>query len=228
MKKEKTQDKIPSTKLHKALTIIGIVLCVILIPMLIINCTLIVKSIVNEDEVPSIGKATPLIVLTDSMYDEIKSGDIIITMKAEPDEVEVGDVISFFDPASRTNAITTHRVYEIYEEEGMLYFRTKGDNNNTEDKEPVPGENLVGIWEGVRIGGVGRVALFMQTTPGLILCVVLPLLLLIGYDILRRRIYEKKNGKDVDALMAELEALKAAKAAEETKAEPAEEPKTEE
>jgi signal peptidase len=90
----------------------------------------------------------------------------------------------------------------------------------------------VGIWEGVRIGGVGRVALFMQTTPGLILCVVLPLLLLIGYDILRRRIYEKKNGKDVDALMAELEALKAAKAAEETKAEPAEapteKPKTEE
>lgn len=232
MRKEKTQDKVPSTKLHKALTIIGIVLCVILIPMLIINCTLIVKSIVNEDEVPSIGKATPLIVLTDSMYPEIKSGDIIITMKADAAEVEVGDVISFFDPASRSNSITTHRVYEIYEEEGKTYFRTVGDNNNTEDKEPVPAENLVGIWEGVRVGGVGRVALFMQTTPGLILCVVLPLLLLIGYDILRRRIYEKKNGKDVDALMAELEALKAAKAAEEAKAEPAEapteEPKTEE
>ena len=224
--KEKTKDQAPSTKLHKALTVIGIVLCVILIPMLIINCSLIVKSIVNKDEIPSIGKATPLIVLTDSMYPDIKSGDIIVTMKAEPDEVEVGDVISFFDPALKNNAVTTHRVESIYEEEGKVYFRTKGINNNTEDKEPVPAENLVGIWGGTRIGGIGRVALFMQTTTGLILCVVLPLLLLVGYDIIRRKIYEKNNKQDVDALMAELEALKAEKAKQAEA--PAEEPKAEE
>lgn len=53
--------------------------------------------------------------------------------------------------------------------------------------------------------------MFMQTTPGLILFVALPILLLIGYDMIRRRIYEKKKDGDTDALMAELEALRAEK-----------------
>ena len=55
--------------------------------------------------------------------------------------------------------------------------------------------------------------MFMQTTTGLIVCVVLPVILLVGYDIIRRRAYEKKNRTDTDALLAELEALKAEKAA---------------
>ena len=67
-------------KKNKTLTIIGIVLCVILVPMLIINCTLIFKSFINKDEVPNIGGIMPLIVLTDSMYPDIKSGDIIVTI----------------------------------------------------------------------------------------------------------------------------------------------------
>ncbi|SCI42523.1 Uncharacterised protein [uncultured Eubacterium sp.] len=40
---------------HKILTTLGIVLCIILIPILIINCTLIIKSYTNKDEVPSVG-----------------------------------------------------------------------------------------------------------------------------------------------------------------------------
>lgn len=54
--------------------------------------------------------------------------------------------------------------------------------------------------------------MFMQTTTGLIVCVILPIILLVGYDIIRRRIYEKKNQTDTDALLAELEELKAEKA----------------
>ena len=52
---------------HRILTVVGIVLCVILIPMLIINCTLIVKSFAHHDEVPSMFGIAPMIVLTDSM-----------------------------------------------------------------------------------------------------------------------------------------------------------------
>ncbi|MFR9099254.1 MAG: hypothetical protein ACLVI9_05655 [Anaerostipes hadrus] len=40
---------------QKILTTLGIVLCIILIPILIINCTLIIKSYTNKDEVPSVG-----------------------------------------------------------------------------------------------------------------------------------------------------------------------------
>ena len=206
MTKEKT------SVTHKVLTIVGTVLCIILIPILLINITLIAKSYINKDEVPSIGGAFPLIVLTDSMYPEIESGDLIICNTADAEEIKIKDVISFFDPAGDGISIVTHRVVEIVKEDGEIFFRTRGDNNNTEDKELVPAENLVGVYK-TRIAGAGHIAIFMQSTTGLILCVVIPIVLLVAYDFLRRRIYEKNNKQDTDALLAELEALRAEKAA---------------
>lgn len=200
---------------HKVLTVIGAVLCVILIPILLINLTLIVKSFTNKEEVPSIGGVLPLIVLTDSMYPEIESGDLILCRTAEAEEIEVRDVIAFFDPAGNGSSIVTHRVIDIVEENGKISFLTRGDNNNTEDRLPVPAENLVGVYQS-RIAGAGHIAMFMQSTTGLIICVVLPIGLLVAYDIIRRRSYEKRKQSDTDALLAELEALRAEKAAKET------------
>ena len=202
-----SQQKEKATTLHKVLTIVGTVLCIILIPILIINCILIVKSF-TSDEVPSVAGTLPLIVLTDSMYPVIESGDLIICHTEEPENIQVGDVISFFDPAGNGSSIVTHRVVEVTEQNGEIAWRTKGDNNNTEDRLPVAASNLVAVYEGVRLAGFGNVALFMQTTPGLIICVICPVLLLVGYDMLRRRLYEKANKKDTDQLMVELEELR--------------------
>lgn len=205
MPKEKT------ATLHKGLTIVGTVLCIILIPILLINITLIAKSFINKEDVPSIGGYLPMIVLTDSMYPDIKSGDLIICHTAEASEIKVNDVISFFDPAGNGTSVVTHRVIEIVEENGALFFRTRGDNNNTEDKDLVPAENLVGVYQ-TRIAGAGNIAMFMQSTSGLIICVVLPIVLLVAYDIIRRRLYEKSKQSDHDALLAELQRLRAEKA----------------
>lgn len=199
-------------KKQRALTITGIVLCLLLLPILIVNVTLIVKSYINTDEVPSIGGISPLIVLTDSMLPEISSGDLIITKQINPADVKVGDVISFFDPAGNGSSVVTHRVIEIVTENGETKWRTRGDNNNTEDRVAVPFDNLVGIWTGTRIGGAGSVAMFLQTTPGLIVCIGCPLALLVGYDVLRRRKYDKAKQEDTDALLKELEALRAMQA----------------
>ena len=198
---------------HKVLTIVGIVLCVLLLPILIINCIMIVQSVVNEDEVPGVGGYSPLIVLTESMDPKIKSGDIIITKKIDGEDVEIGDVISFFDPAGNGTSVVTHRVIDLKEENGVIYFQTKGDNNNTVDRMWVSENNLVGKWTEIRFGGVGNVALFMQTTGGLIVCVLVPLALLVGYDFIRRKKSDQSKENDVAALMKELEELKAAQAA---------------
>ena len=99
--------------------------------------------------------------------------------------------------------------------DGKLSFRTKGTNNNTEDKLPVPADKLIAEYSGIRIPGAGNVAIFMQTTEGLIVCVVVPIVLFVGYDIIRRKRYEKTKGDDLEALKAELEALRAAGAAKE-------------
>ena len=205
MAKEKT------SATHKVTTIIGAVLCVILLPILIINLTLIVKSYTNTEEVPSIGGVFPMIVLTDSMYPAIESGDLIICKTAEAEDIKEGDVISFFDPMGSGTAVVTHRVLEVINDNGEISWRTKGDNNNAEDQVAVPADNLVGIYSS-RIPGAGNVAMFMQTTPGLIVCVVCPIVLLVGYDVLRRRKYDKAKQQDTAALLAELEELRAKQA----------------
>ena len=214
-----------SNKIQRILTVIGIVLCVILLPILIMNVTMIVQSYVKRDEVPSIGKTVPMIVLTDSMDPEIKGGDLILCEKVDATKIKEGDIISFFDPAGNGSSVVTHRVTSVIEQDGKRYFRTKGDNNNTEDRLAVPSENLVGRYQ-IRIPGVGNVAMFMSTTAGLIVCVIVPMVLLVGYDVIRRRLYEKNKKDDTDALLAELEALKAEKAAREraVKLQPPEEP----
>ena len=198
-----------STK-QKILFIIGTILCIILLPILIINLTLIVKSYTNADEVPSVGGYFPMIVLTDSMDPEIQSGDLIFCHTVEAEAVQVGDIISFYDPMGNGSTVVTHRVMEIKDEDNELSFITKGDNNNTEDQTPVQAEDVIGLYKS-RIAGAGNIAMFMQTTPGLIVCVILPIILLIGWDVLRRKKYEKARQQDTDALLAELEALRAMK-----------------
>ena len=139
------------------LNVIGIILCVILIPILFINCFLIVKGIANKNEVPSIGGNAPLIVLTGSMDPTIKAGDLIVTKKIDAKDVKVDDVISFFDPEGNGSSIVTHRVIgiEIDETSGEIFFRTQGDNNDIADMTPVSEKNLVGRWEGTRFWGLG-------------------------------------------------------------------------
>ena len=201
----KTNEK--TSPRHKAFTIIGTILCIVLIPILAINLTLIIKSYTNKDDVPSLGGYLPLIVLTDSMYPEIHGGDLIICHKGEPEEVQEGDVIAYFDPAGNGTTIVSHRVVEVSDENGEISYITKGDANNTEDMLPVSEDDLVGVYV-KRIPGVGNVAMFMQSTTGLIVCVLLPIILLVAYDVIRRRRYDKKKQDDMAELMAELQALK--------------------
>lgn len=209
-------EKQTSTLGHRILTGVGIALCVVLVPILIINCTLLIKGWTNKDEVPSLFGYAPMIVLTDSMVgnneDNFSGGDLIFVKTVKAEDVKKGDVISFFDPAGNGTSITSHRVVDIINEGGKISFKTKGDNNNTEDKLLVPAENLAGVYTGFKIAGAGRVAMFMQTPWGLIICVVVPIILLIGWDAVRRARYNKKHKEDKDALIAELEELRRLKA----------------
>ena len=196
---------------HRILTVIGTILCIVLIPILIVNCTLIVKSYTNKDQVPSIGGIFPMIILTDSMAPEFSSGDLIVCHTTDAEKIQEGDIICYYDPDGNGTTTVTHRVTKVTtDDNGELAWETKGDANNAVDSSLVPAKNLVGIYQS-HISGLGRVAMFMQTTQGLIICVICPIILLIAYDVIRRRIYEASRKKDTDALMAELEALRAEK-----------------
>ena len=63
MKKEQKQ----RVTLRKVLSVIGVILCLLILPILIINVVLIIESYVRPKEVPSLFGITPMVVVTDSM-----------------------------------------------------------------------------------------------------------------------------------------------------------------
>ena len=272
-------EKEPKTKGSKVTFAIGIVLCVILIPILIINCTLIINGFVT-DRPPSVFGYTPLVVLTNSMDPLITEGDVILAKDVNPDDIKVGDVISFFDPASPDDAVLTHRVIAIEtDEEGNRSAITAGDFNANRDYErdkalakdtpegseeklklekahivkdekkpgyeyvvygggkdaegkdiafehkdakavPLTDSEIIGIYSYTNVPAVGKVVMFMQSTWGWIICIAIPLIAFLAYELISRKKKDKSKEKDMDALLAELEALKAAKAAAEGTAAP--------
>ncbi len=188
---------------HVVLSVIGTILCIVLIPILVVNIILIVKGVTNEKEVPKLGGYYPMIVLSGSMEDTIMTGDLIIGKTVDINDVKVGDIVSFYDGSS----VVTHRVIEITEKEGELFLTTQGDANNTPDAKKVTKDTLVGKYIKL-IPGLGNTAMFMQTTQGLIICVVCPIVVFILYDVLRRRKFAKQEKAETENLKAELEALR--------------------
>lgn len=179
---------------QKIFTAVCITLCVFLIPLVITNLILIIKGYTNKDEVPSLFSISPMYVITDSMVPTINAGDLIFVKKIAPEDIAVDDIITFFDPESMSDPIMiVHRVKEISTDgEGNISFRTKGDANNVYDTFIITGDHVVGRYL-FRIRGMGNVAMFMQTTYGLIITLSIPLLMLIGYEVVRQFVLYKKE-----------------------------------
>ena len=208
---ENLKEEIQDTNLkQRIINIVGIVLCAILAPLLIINFILVIQGAINPDKVPGIFGFKPMMVMTESMEDYILAGDVIVIKEIDPTTLVEGDVITFFDPLGNGSTTVTHRIIDVVEDETGLWFQTQGDNNNTPDRELVSSDAVIGIYV-FRIPYIANVALFMQTVPGLIVSIFVPLCAFVGYDLLRRNQYEKKKDQDHSALLAELEALRAAK-----------------
>lgn len=190
--------------------IVGVVLCVILIPILLLNCILIVKGMVKPDEVPSIGGYSPLIVLTESMEPEIKSGDLIVCRKTDISDIREGMVISFFDPEGNGSTVVTHKINTIQtDEKGNVYYRTQGVNNNIEDRVPVPSENVIGVYTGVRFAFIGRVVMFAQSPVGLLVCIAVPVGIFALFIFFKNRRSKKETVTASQDSMAEIAALRA-------------------
>ena len=224
MNQEKPVVAEQTTPRSKAATIFGIILCIILVPILIINVTMIVKSYIDPDRYPSFAGYSMMIVLSPSMEPTILEGDLIIVKQADTAEIHGetaqgagdGSVISFFNPDSNNRTILTHRCVEVTtDKDGKLAYRTKGDKNNTNDPNLVPAASLIGVLK-ARIPAAGRIALWLQTIPGLIVCVALPIILLVAYDFIVKRRYEKSKQSDTAALLAELDSLRAQAAAQDS------------
>lgn len=185
-------------------SILGGLICLILIPILAMNVTIIVKSYITPDKVPDFFGIKPFIVVTGSMEGTVDGGDFIITKTVDPSTLEVDDIISY----SIGESVITHRIIEKTEVDGEPAFITKGDANNTEDEDPVTFDQVESIYL-FRIANLGNLAMFMQTPIGMFVFIGVPLCGFILYDIIRRRIQTKKETEKDNEMQAELEKLRA-------------------
>lgn len=74
-------------------------------------------------------------VRSGSMAPALPVGSLVVVSPVDPDEVEVGDVLSFHPPGS--SATVTHRVAGIDRRAGEVVVTTRGDANPAADPAPV-------------------------------------------------------------------------------------------
>lgn len=185
---------------------VNIILCVILIPVILMNVAVIVSSYIYPDEIPGIFGIKPVAVLSGSMEDTFLTGDLIFVKKAAGSSLKEGDVICYL----MDGQAVTHRIVSVEQgQDGQVSYITKGDANNTEDRGAVRPEQVQGVWTGGRIGGMGNFVIFLSSTTGMIVFIVCPVFLLVVWDVVRRWRADKKEKSHTAELEAELNELKA-------------------
>lgn len=198
---EKEKPKSRST----ALTVVGVILCIVFIPIIIINLTLIVKTYTQPDHIPDVFGIKPVICLSGSMSPEFNAGDLIFIKKVDTSTLEEGDVICY---QSEGKAVT-HRIMKVVTEDGETKYITRGDANNAEDRLTVSQKDVEGQYMGTKVAGLGNGAMFMQSTTGMIVFIICPLVLFILYDIIRRKFTRKKETSEAAKLEEEVARLRA-------------------
>jgi len=125
-------------------------------------------------------------ILTTSMVPNINKDDVIIDIKVnKPEDIKIGDVITFVSSATLTRGMTiTHRVIDIKQENGEYLFYTKGDANLPQDSAPAQFNNILGKVL-FRIPKLGLLQHFLATRGGWLIIVVIPALCVIISDVLK-------------------------------------------
>lgn len=86
-------------------------------------------------------------VLTGSMEPTLSPGTLIVTRPVDPHTIAVGDMITYQIESGQPGVVTHRVVATSYAAKGEVSFRTRGDDNNAVDSEPVQSGQVRGtVW----------------------------------------------------------------------------------
>ena len=157
------------------------------------------------------------IVLSDSMSaTDFDAGDLALVKEVDPSTLQAGDIISFQSTNEENyGEIVTHKIRELTtDEEGNPGFVTYGTTTGEDDENIVTYDFVLGKYQ-TRLPGVGKFFQFLKTTPGYIVCIFLPFLLLIlvqGVNSIR--LFKRYKQEQLAEIEAQREQEKAEMAAE--------------
>ena len=140
-----------------------IVIIFFIIPLLFVSSVIIIDSLKHPEEIPSFFGWKPFIVLSNSMEPTFEIGDLILVKENDP--IHINSVIAYL----KDKYVITHRVIDKIYDDGGYYYLTKGDANETNDDYKVYDSEIEGIYR-YKIRVLGNVALFLQSTKGIIIC----------------------------------------------------------
>ena len=169
-------------------------LMILLVIVLMVGATVVDHFISSNDSV----KKSPLfgayVIISPSMVPNINVYDAVVTIRTPEEKIEMYDVITFLSKDIETHGVPiTHRVVGILEtESGERGYRTKGDNNNGEDKAIILQKEVIGKVF-LRIPMLGYVRTFVTSKIGFLVAIVLPLVSSFTIEILRAVKRKKEN-----------------------------------
>ena len=149
-------------------------------------CTYISFVSTSGNGVPSLFGIRVFSIQTESMYPTLLPGDLIFdTGVKEPEELRVGDVITYWTVINGERVLNTHRIHEIYDGGGYLIYATKGDNNTIADPLTVHESEVVGKYS-FRAPGLGKVFDYLQTSTGFLIVIVIPVFLFFLFHLIQQ------------------------------------------
>ena len=155
------------------------------------------------------------IVLSDSMSKtDFDAGDVVLIKEVDPATLQVGDIISYQSTNTDNYGETvTHKIRELTKDAaGNPGFITYGTTTDTNDENIVTYSFVFGKYQ-TRLPGVGKFFQFLKTTPGYIVCIFLPFLLLILMQGINSiRLFRKYKKEQQDELQAEKNRIEADRA----------------
>ena len=204
--------------MKKALHILKTVLVWLVVALAVCMMIFTIVSVNTFDRTDrSIFGYKAFIVLSDSMSaTDFSAGDLVLSKEVDPSTLQAGDIISFqsTDP-DNYGEVVTHKIRErTTDENGNPGFITYGTTTDTNDENIVTYDFVLGKYQ-TRLPGVGKFFQFLKTTPGYIVCIFLPFLLLILVQGINSiRLFRRYKQEQLAEIEAQREQEKAELAAE--------------
>ena len=155
------------------------------------------------------------IVLSDSMSKtDFNAGDLVLVKEVDPATLQEGDIIAYTSQNTANYGETvTHKIRSLTTDaSGEPGFITYGTTTDTDDETVVTYPYVLGKYSS-HIPKVGTFFQFLKSTPGYIVCILVPFLVLILLEGVRCiRLFRKYKAEQQAELQAERDKIAADRA----------------
>lgn len=199
--------------MKKAWSIISNILAwtVVILAVLMMIFTIISVNTFNRNDRNILGYRA-YIVLSDSMSrTDFNAGDLVLVKQVDPTTLEAGDIIAYRSQNTENYGQTvTHKIREkTTDGNGNMGFVTYGTTTDTNDETIVTYPFVLGKYQ-FHLPKVGTFFQFLKTPRGYIVCILLPFLMLIGYQGLNVvKVFKLYKQEQLAEIQAEKERIEA-------------------